>query len=131
MCPTGQVRRADSKGFTFLELLITAVILSVGIAALVAAFSEGVFASSDTAALRTASALAQARIEELRGTPFANIVTEARAAVPGFTGFDRQLLVTVSPGGTNVNFKQADVTVYWTIKGGELSTALTTYFVNN
>lgn len=119
------------RGFTLLELLITAVILGVGIAALVAAFGQGVFASSDATALRTGSALAQARMEELRGTSFASIVTEARAAVPGFSGFDRELLVTSAPGGTNSNFKRADITVYWSLKGGELSTTLTSYFVNN
>lgn len=124
-------RRAGSKGVTFLELLLTAVLIGVGLAALLTAFGKGVFASSDASAFRTGSALTQAKMEELRGTPFANILTEARAAVPAFTGFDREVIVTSSPGGTNANFKQAVVTVYWTLKGGELSTTLTSYFVNN
>lgn len=141
MCRMERFRRAGSKGFTplsakhitgftFLELLITSVVIGVGITALIAAFSEGIFVSGDASAFRTGSALTQTRMEELRGTSFAGVVSQARAAVPGFTGFDRQVVVTSVPG-TNPNFKQADVTVYWSLGGGELSTTLTSYFVNN
>ena len=137
MCPTGQIRRAVSnrtisrKGFVLLELLITTVVIAVGMAVLITAFSRGIFTSEDAAALRIATALSQAKMEQLRDSTFASIVNEARAPVTGFSGFDRQVVVTSSPGGTNANFKQVDVTIYWNTKGGELSTTLTTYVTNH
>ena len=129
--PMGRAHRADKKGFTLLEALITTVIIAVGMTALITAFNQGIFASGDAAALRTATGLSQAKMEQLRDSTFANIVNEARASVAGFSGFDRQVVVTSSPGGTNANFKQAAITVYWSTKGGELSTTLTSYFVNH
>ena len=124
-------RLADKQGFTLLETLITTVIIAVGMAALITAFSQGLFASGDVSALRTATGLSQAKMEELNGVAFASIVNEARAPVAGFSGFDRQVVVTSSPGGTDANLKQVAVTVYWSIKGGELSTTLTSYLVNH
>ena len=123
--------RRVAKGYTLLETLITTVIIAVGMAALITAFSQGLFVSGDAATLRTATGLSQAKMEELEGTAFASLVNEARSPVAGFSGFDRQVAVTPSPGGTNANLKQVDVTVYWSMKGGELSTTLTSYLVNH
>jgi prepilin-type N-terminal cleavage/methylation domain-containing protein len=117
-------------GFTLLEMMIAIVLMTGGLAALLMSFNRGMFAFNDGSELRTATALAQGKMEEVRNTAFASIADEARAAVSGFSGFDREVDVTASPGGTDANFKQADVIVYRTTKGGEISTTLTTYFVN-
>lgn len=109
---------------------MTVVLIAMGLSALSMAFSRAVFASSDAKYLRVATALAQLKLEEFQGTAFSSIAGESRAAVSGFTGFERQVTVTSSPGGTDSNFKQVVVTVYWQTKGGELSTSLTTYVAN-
>ena len=120
----------SKHGFTLLEILITIVILALGTTALLSAFSQAIFTSGIVSDLRTATALSQAKMEDLKDTAFASIVNETRAEVSGFTGFDRQVIVTASPAGTNSNLKQADTTVYYKTKGGERSSAFTTYFVN-
>jgi hypothetical protein len=108
---------------------MTVVLIAMGLSALSMAFSRAVFASSDAKYLRVATALAQLKLEEFAGGSFSSIATESRAAVSGFTGFERQVTVS-TPSGTDSNFKQVVVTVYWQTKGGELSTALTTYVAN-
>ncbi len=104
--------------------------IATGITALLLAFNRGIFASGDAQDLRTATALAQLKLEEVKNTAFSSIVTGSRAAVSGFTGFERAVTVTSAPGGTDINLKQVDVTVYWTPTGGETFATLTTYIFN-
>ncbi len=118
------------RGFTLVELMIAILFLAVGVIAVTFAFGRGMFATTDAETLEQAVALTQERLENLKGTAFASIANEARAPVSGWTGFDRQVTVT-QPAGTNANFKQVVVTVYWSTGGAELSTITTTYWVNN
>ena len=113
--------------------MIAVLLLVTGVSAATRLMGRGIFATTDTEILEQAVALAQERVENLRGTAFGSIANEAKAAVPGWTGFSRQVTVT-QPAGTNANFKQVVVTVYWSPPGAaELSTALTSYVasVNN
>ncbi|MBI3616441.1 MAG: prepilin-type N-terminal cleavage/methylation domain-containing protein [Candidatus Omnitrophica bacterium] len=116
-------------GFTLIELMIAILLLVGGVAAATFAMSRGMFAAADTETLEQAVALAQERMENLRGTAFASIANEAKAAVSSWTGFSRQVDIT-QPAGTNANFKQVVVTVYWTPGAAELSTSLTSYVAN-
>ena len=114
------------KGFTLLEVMVSMLLLVGGIASASFVFSRGIFATSDAEQLQIGTALAQERMENLRATGFSAIVNEPKAAVPGWAGFSRQVTVT-QPAGTNSDFKQVVVTVYWNTVGGEISTSLTTY----
>jgi prepilin-type N-terminal cleavage/methylation domain-containing protein len=120
----------STRGFTLLEVLMTVVLIAVGITALVIAFSRGIAASADVSSAHTAASLAQLKLEEVQNTAFASIASEARAAVSGFTGFDREVTVTASPGSTDANLKQVDIIVYWTVKGGEISQTVTSFVAN-
>lgn len=131
MSRTARVQQVASKGLTLLETLITVVLITMGLLPLILSFARGVFASNIASDLRVATGLTQAKMEELKNTSFASITSESRAALSGFTGFERAVSVTSAPGSTNSNFKQVVVTVYWRTKGGELSTDLNNYFVNN
>ncbi|MBI1953908.1 MAG: prepilin-type N-terminal cleavage/methylation domain-containing protein [Candidatus Omnitrophica bacterium] len=116
-------------GFTLLEVMIAVVLLTGAVAASALVFSRAIFMTADTETLTQASALAQEKLESLRGGSFAAIASEPKAAVPGWSGFSREVEVS-QPAGTNSDFKQIGVTVYWDTVDGELSTDLTTYVAN-
>ena len=109
--------------------MIAILLLAVSITAATFVMGRGMFATADTEVLEQAVSLAQERMENLRGTAFALIVNEAKAAVAGWSEFSRQVTVT-QPAGTNANFKQVVVTVYWNTVDTELSTSLTSYVAN-
>jgi len=109
--------------------MLTLLLLVSGVTALTFMVSRGIFATTDAEAMEQGVALAQEKLEGIRGAAFALIASEAKAAIAGWTGFSRQVTVS-QPTGTNSNFKQVVVTVYWDTVDGELSTALTTYVVN-
>ena len=113
-----------------MEVMAAILLLVGGIAAATFMMGRSMFATADAETVEQAIALAQEKMESIRGTAFASIGNEAKAAVSGWSGFSRDVVVT-QPAGTNSNFKQAVVTVYWTPGDTELSTSLTSYVVNN
>jgi|GEM_PF-3662987 len=117
------------SGFTLVELMIAVLLLTGGIASATFVFGRSLYATTDAELLEQGTALAQERMENLRGGSFASIAGEAKAAVSGWSGFSREVAVT-QPAGTDSDFKQVVVTVYWDTTGGELSTALTSYVAN-
>ena len=117
------------RGFTLIELMIAILLLVGGIAAATFMMSRGMFATADTETVEQAVALAQEKMENLRGTAFASIASEPKAPVSGWTGFSREVVVS-QPAGTNSDFKQVVVTVYWTPGETEISTSLTSTVAN-
>ena len=104
--------RADD-GFTLIELLLTMVILSVGLLALaglqVTSVRSNAMAKRQTAAV----ALAEAKLEAIKDTPYANVQSESAATVTvGSLTFTRQ--VTVTANSPVANTKTVQVTVSWT-----------------
>jgi prepilin-type N-terminal cleavage/methylation domain-containing protein len=116
----------SKRGFTLVEVMIAILLLVGGIAAATFVMGRGMFATTDTENVQQALALAQEKMESIRGTAFASIASESKAAVSGWSGFSREVTVS-QPTGTNSDFKQVVVTVYWNTVDGELSTSLTTY----
>jgi len=109
------------NGFTLLEILITIIVLTLGTIALIQAFSTGLLASTDVENVDLALNIGQARMEELRNTPFADLVDSGPTADATFSNFD----VTINVA-EDTNPMQADVTVVWNAKGGQASVVLTT-----
>ncbi len=116
-------------GFTLVEVILAILVLVVGVASATFVFARGIYSTTEAEGMETAAALAQEKMESTRATSFASIASESRAAVSGWSGFEREVAVS-QPSGTNSNFKQVVVTVYWSMTGGELSTLLTTYVAN-
>lgn len=118
------------NGFTLLELVLTILLLVGGVASATFIFSRGIFATSDSQILDQAVALTQEKMETLRGSTYASMASEPKAALSGWPGFSREVTVTQP----QTNLKQVVVAVYWNTIDGELSTSLATYVtdvVNN
>jgi Tfp pilus assembly protein PilV len=118
--------RSHKAGFTLVESMIAAVIFTVAIIAIIFALNTGIFAVSDVENIKSALNLAQAKMEEVKGTTYASIVSQSKAVVPGFAAFKQQVAVTTVQTG----LEQVVVTVYWTVKGSETNIALTTLVAN-
>ncbi len=121
-------RDARTEGFTLIELMLAMVLLVGGVAAATFMMTRGIYATTDTEDLQQGIALAQERMERLRGTAFASVASEPKAAIPGWAGFSREVAVS-QPTGTNSDFKQVVVTVTWNTNTGELASSLTSHVV--
>lgn len=120
-------------GFTLLEILITTVVVTVGVAVLVGLFGSGLVGSTDAENTTIAMNLAQRRMEEIKNLDFdtgiddepkedVNIDVDGDG-VNDFPGFQREVVVTEP----ETDLKQVQVFVYWTFKGEEVNVGLVTY----
>lgn len=114
-------------GFTLLEVLLALLLVTTGFLALSQAFSTGLFSSAGDENILISTHLAQEKMEEIRNQSYSSIANETRTSVSGFSGFEREVLVTTPL----TNLKQVNVNVYWFSKGDELSTGLVSYVSNN
>jgi len=115
------------KGFTLLEVLITVVVISAGITALLPTLSRGMVSDGYTEDMIIALNLAQEKMEEIKSSAtYAGIngYASAKAALTGdFAHFQREVIVASDP-------KEVQVIIYWTARGGEQSFSLGTLFAD-
>jgi len=117
------------QGFSLLEVLLTVVLLTVGSIALMRALSLGVFADTLIENNVIALNLAREKMEEIQNeSVFSSIVDENRnsneAGLGTFSqGYDREVNVTDIAS----DLKQIEVSVFWTVKGQEISLDLASY----
>lgn len=111
------------KGFTLLEVILAIVLLGTGLAVLLQVVSTGLFAGGQNEDTIIAANLIQEKIEELRNATYSTIASEDKAAVSGFSAFNRKVDVTTPQTG----LKQVSVTVYWFAKADEMNTNMVTY----
>ncbi len=113
------------KGFTLLEVLIATIILTVGVIAICGAFNAGIFASADIENVDLALNIAQAKMEEIKNTPFADLADSGPVPAdsdPASSLARFNVTVDVAEGQ---NPMQVDVTVAWDVKGGQTDITLT------
>ena len=103
------------RGFSLLEILITVVLLSVGIAAVVNIFSNGIFVTADTESMDISVNIADAKLEELKDIPFENLSDIASQSYSAFPNYSAA--VNVAEGADPM---QIDVTVTRQLKGSQL-----------
>ena len=115
------------KGFTLLEMLVTIVLLTIGIASILQMMSIAIFADTNTENSAIAYYLAQETMEDIKdASSYSNIDSFAasRASLSGdFSDFDREVTVSGTP-------KQVNVIVYWSIKGQDQSIDLVSLFAD-
>lgn len=116
-------RRGHARGFTLIEILIVIALFSAGAVALLQVFSMCLYAGGENENTIVATALAQEKMEEIRNEPYASVSDEARAQLPDYTFFEREVLVTTPIP----NLKQVTVNVYWNERSGDVKTSLVTY----
>ena len=110
-----------SKGFSILEVLIALLIFVVGVVGITKAFNTGLFASTDSENVNLALNIAQAKMEEIKNTPFEDLSDSGPTTDINFTNFS--LSVNVAEGQ---NPMQVDVSVAWSVKGQPVDITLTT-----
>ncbi len=113
------------RGVSLIEVLLATVIISGGVIAVAQGFASGLLAYNDTQDTEQALNIAQAKMEEIKKTPFAALVDSGTAEDPRFSNF--RVTVNVSEGQDPM---RVDVTVSWDVKGGESNLALTTLVTN-
>lgn len=112
-----------NKGFSLLEVMLAIILFGTGLAMLLQVVSTGLFVGGQNEDTIIAANLVQEKIEELRNAAYPTIASEVKAAVSGFSAFERQVDVTIPQTG----LKQISVTVYWFAKAAETSTNMVTY----
>ena len=115
---------AFNRGFTFLELLITIVLLVLGVVPVVGALAAGVAADKSVEMRVLALTLAQEQMESVKAKTFATVASQARSAVSGFSGYDSEVVVS----GTDP--KAVTVNVYWMFQGHSQQVTLDTLIAN-
>lgn len=104
-----------------MEVLITTIILAIGVAGIIWAFSAGMYATTDVENIDLALNIAQAKMEEIKNTAFASLADSGPAVDANFPRFSTT--VNVAEGQ---NPMQIEVTVNWDVQGGSTGFTLTT-----
>jgi prepilin-type N-terminal cleavage/methylation domain-containing protein len=122
------------RAFSLIEIVISIALLTIVMSAMLSIFVQGQRYVRKNRFGTIAGFLIQEKLEELYTTAptlFSNpgSYNEVRAAVAGFTGFDREVLVT-SPylGDNGLAFLR--VTVWWQGETGEQSRTVQTVKAN-
>ena len=132
-----QELKLSRKGFTILEVLIAFVLVGTAVVAVMETFGRGFSGTGEVENYSLALSLAQERLEEIKNTAFASVVSDASPQnVPGYSStFTRQVSVVTNdnstPCGNSVDLKRVTVMTFWTVPKGQTSVNLTTCIVNN
>jgi type IV pilus assembly protein PilV len=110
MRPKPAVKRED--GFTLIEIMIALVVLSIGLVALAGLQISAMRGNTLSKRMTTAVSIANARVEQIKNMPYANIQSESSTQVTESNmTFTRQ--VTVNNDSPVANTKTVNVTVTW------------------
>jgi len=112
------------RGFTLAEVLVTLVIITGGMTALLMAFSAALGVSRNVEEEATAINIATTAMETVKDTTYQslqNSTVDAGTIFSGLTGYT-VAVTTTKPA----NPAQVNVTVSWLAKGGTASITLTT-----
>lgn len=127
-------KRLERHGFTLFEVLITAVLVSMGFALLLRAFSMAISADKYVEYRAVALNLAKEKMEKVKNTGFDWILTETDYPGSGepYLRFvdSRVTSVALYDGDDDDNpdadLKRVTVDVYWTQKGAQQKVELET-----
>jgi type IV pilus assembly protein PilV len=102
----------SEEAFTLIEIMIALVVLSVGLVALAGLQISAIKGNAFSKRMTTAVTIANARLEEIKNTAYANIQSESSTQVSASNmNFTRQ--VTVNNDSPVLNTKMVNVTVTW------------------
>lgn len=113
--------RIDARGMSLMETLFAALILSLTLVVLLTLFPSSVMGLKKAEMLTTASDLARARLEEVRGDDFDHIAAQKTTTVlNGSTYQIETFLDPVNETDPKIadNLKHIRVVVSWNARGG-------------
>jgi prepilin-type N-terminal cleavage/methylation domain-containing protein len=114
----------NNSGFSLIELMVAAVILSLAIFGIFQAYSTGFLGMFDARDRTVATNYVQEKMEELENADFDTVVGEASSQIFGDIKFSRNVNVEYIDGSTNLiateptNLKRVITTVNWTDRNG-------------
>lgn len=123
-CQLAGLRRAgkfQERGFTFLEVMVAVLILTIGIVAVLQIFPVGLNVERTSQMTTQGSLLAQEKIEEFTSKAYQDVPvgteTEGSLTSP-FEKFSRETKITyvnadLQETGSNTGLKKIEVTVSW------------------
>lgn len=131
-------KRLERHGFTLLEVLITAVLVTMGFALLLRAFSMAISADKYAEYRSVALNLAKEKLEEIKNTGFSQIGsgTDYPGSSAPYLRFVTSRVTTVAlydgddDGSPDADLKRVTVDVYWTQKGTPQRVELETLVCN-
>lgn len=121
-----QGRLADNAGFSFIDLMLAMVVLTIGVLALADLQIASSTGNSSIKSTGNAANIAAQRLEEIKGMVYANVAAEAPIAVPDPDGMTFTREVQVTNNSPIANTKTVTVIVTWTDKTGAHKVSLAT-----
>jgi len=116
------------RGFTLAEIVVALAIITVGMVALLMAFSSTLAGSRNIEEGNTALEIANATLEKLKNTSYANLqgfTADSGTLFNGLTGYTVTVTTTKPADPARI-----DVTVSWPGRGGTADITLTTLAAN-
>ena len=116
-----------NRGFSLLEVILVMLLLITAFFPLLQVLSAGLVASGEAKGSNTAIKIAQEKMELIKNTTYAGVSSEANAAISGWPGFTRQVIVTTP----SANLKNVMVVVYWYTPDGSRSSVEVSSLIYN
>jgi type IV pilus assembly protein PilV len=118
------------EGFTLIEIMITLVVLSVGLIGLAGLQVSAIKGNTFSKRMTTAVSIANQRLEQLKDTSYANILSESSTQItitqPNQPSMNFTRQVTVTNNSLLANTKTVNVTVTWSDGSKSYSVPITT-----
>ncbi len=117
-------RKLSKNGFSLIELMVAAAILSLAIFGIFQAYSTGFLGMFDARDRTVATNYVQEKMEELKNADFDTVADEASSQIVGDIKFSRNVNVEYIDGSTNIivavptNLKRVTTTVNWSDRNG-------------
>ena len=111
-----------SAGFTLLEIVISTVLITIGVTAVVRVISTGIYTDRANEGKLIALNYAVDRMESLLNTSYGSLTASSDTPLTGYT---RTWTIT-----NNTNYKTIAVTVTWYYKSRQMSVDLASYLAN-
>ncbi|MDI6604227.1 MAG: type II secretion system protein [Thermoanaerobacteraceae bacterium] len=114
-------KKLNNKGFTLIELVVTAAILVVAAFMLAYAMIYPLHTQADSEKASTAAFLAQEMAEQLKAVSYDNLDSyngKTETDVDGYKGFNRTVTVNYKNSAPSTNTKVVTVKVTYPIHGG-------------
>ena len=122
---TSKFQVSIEDGFTLIELMITLVILSIGLVALVGLQVSAIKGNTFSKRMTAAVTIANQKLEQIKDTAYANILSESSTQITQSNmTFTRQVMVTNNTPLANT--KTVNVTVTWSDGSNSHSVPITT-----